>query len=282
MYLSNRSTNLDGSHQNLLTPSRDVYNSSHDLLTQIQDGDYYSGSKMEFDSTSKLGNDLLTYWNRGILIFMRVSGMIMRIMKRKPKKMNLLILLLILGRFKRSNLEWLENLQVENRFEEIEKIQKERENAALEYVSHLSNLRSETGENLVEFPENFEDIVKSTVEEARTMEDLKEQGIIQGNEIERFIREKITSDLNPKNTQNEGKKQKEVKCIITICSPCLKGSICQRKRENQRAWQIISWKGERISWKKKCREEENLDELMQRVVPNPYDTSYGEGRRYCF
>ena len=44
------------------------------------------------------------------------------------------------------------------------------------------------------------------------MEELKEQGIMSESEIERFIREKITSNLNnDKKLQVEKKKEKEVK-----------------------------------------------------------------------
>jgi len=98
---------------------------------------------------------------------------------------------------------------LQKKFDEIAKVQREREDAARDYVNHLSSFRTEEGESLVHFPENFDAIVRATIEEAKSMEDLKDKGIVSENEIEKFIREQLATCF--KQQQQSEKKKEEYK-----------------------------------------------------------------------
>ena len=93
-------------------------------------------------------------------------------------------------------------------------MQKQRESIAREYVSHIANIKNDEGESLVEFPENFAEIVRATVDGARNLEELKEKGMASDAEIERFIRQQITTSLKTQeekevDTQQRKKEEEE-------------------------------------------------------------------------
>ncbi len=93
--------------------------------------------------------------------------------------------------------------------DEIEAMQKQRQSIAREYVSHIANIKDEEGESLVEFPENFAEIVRNTVDGARNLEELKEKGMASDAEIERFIRQQITTSLKTEEEKKVDTQQKK-------------------------------------------------------------------------
>lgn len=109
--------------------------------------------------------------------------------------------------------------------------QKEIELIAQDYVNHILNAKTDTGEALVEFPRNFQEIVDNTVEETKTMEELRDKGIVSDAGIQRFIQEQVRTSLNKVQKRKE---EKEVQRYRFRNANKVKGSLCQRKRKNQR------------------------------------------------
>lgn len=86
--------------------------------------------------------------------------------------------------------------------------QKEIEMIAKDYVNHILNAKTDTGETLVHFPNNFQEIVDNTVEETKTMEELRDKGIVSDAGIQMFIQDQVRTSLNQ---MQKKKEEKEVR-----------------------------------------------------------------------
>jgi len=185
---SSRSTNFEASQHLLSTPNGGMDISteyrSQALFTNRNDSEDHSVTKLGRDSTRRTLEDfnLLDHED-----FMEEAKM-------------------------EENVEIDINFgDLQKKLDMIEAMQKQRESIAREYVQHIKESKTEDGENLVDFPANFAEIVKATVDEARTMEELKEKGMVNEGEIQNFIREQITTGLKTQeeNKTSETKKKEE-------------------------------------------------------------------------